>query len=1248
MSAEYDETAPRRRRKRTIVAYSHPDIKSVETEMSHVKERSANEAGSKIPDRNHMEDRALGKRTSIEKSRDHSDVNGEDSEKEHGINGTLSGLDNVMVNPPGSDGDTYFNEGVVSCEKDARQAIMETEQVEVNQNRGETGAMTSIVNDIVYDETKPKRLAHPNHLKVHIDPNNEEVLRESINYLISPTSPNRQRKRSYLSAGETTEKDNHALKSVRPQNKVKKDVKHAGDQQSPEVKSSNVLPCSVQLLKNDAAEIVHANAPSRKISLDAKLEEGYSIQEVLNKGSPLRRKISSDARLQHPITEQITSPVESTKTRRVSFGTSTLVNGIQLVPLNDQPKTVHEEPEHMLEHTADETTWNDTSLGARPKQITRISETEQEHTEQDDYSQDNVDNEGTMVRRESEISFSEGEEDYFVNRANVADDEDSLRGAHSSAASTPPPSYHEYTNDRLKRLPRPENKNHINNDTVDIVSHQMTKDPYKLSTCSLPATFERRESSDSLVPKSILKTRSTDCVSLVSEDSFAPKPLKIRKDSIALFLDHNGAVAMQEMRDQYNHRRLKFFTKSNIKQLWSERKQLLEQYKLHLLVLGLFLLTFTFVVIGLHFHSAEKKYLETSQKVFFDGTKRTLTINDIDGLDTFSGTLGLDIPMWKNPTHCYPNYAEISDKTCLSWKEHGRLDIAHFVSQNTQCYNVTWKMLEGTYPFDCYNLGDGHWFGPMNKSESKWPIQDSAFTFTVNKAKHHESGTFSSAVEYYWISSKGETVVVDSNYPVEISWNTRRSGSFCVIGKNNGDFFLEGDDMNFKTFAYTVCNGVNMMDTHRYIRQRYFPKITEMPGVQSIEFPHWSTEWDSDTITLNDTIIENLATLLALHKLNCSSIEIDGKWEANIGDITFNEKFFDNLTDTFSIVKKAGCQLSLNVFPFFSYNSLHFQELALKDFLIRDVGGTVPALLKWEHGVGAMLDVSNPLAREWFSNKIRNLSETYDIRTFRLAYGTSSWVPHKPVFHVDHLTPNQLKHMFSDMVSDLGNSIVESTSQSQHISTLLGIPSSVVEHGNAKCLKNIIPDVLNLGIMGYPFVLSDGFEVDPIKADRDKYPSMDLYIRWMQLSAFLPAVRYTIKPWEYDKSVIQQARYLSKLHSETITKVIYETSNATLNGDPIIQPMWWNNTGDETSFTIDDQFIVAGKYLVAPILCESSEPTSHVVRDIYIPAGVWRDVFTEKAVIGPMWLKSYKVPQFQIPYFERIPLYSSDNNGDGN
>lgn len=1135
---------------------------------------------------------------------------------------------------------------------------------------GNTNQAASLVSDVIYDETKPRRLPHPKSNKLDLDRTRDQnnAFQESINRLISPDddsgSPKRRNRKPLMSVKsapivtsqnnatssppgasgyprsriESTPPSRTARQEYSLENKPIQTIQVPNYKQSPDTKRRKVSsPVQRLIVKNSPlAAAAAACSKDRKISVEARLGHYYDRSYI-----PPKRKISSDARLEHRYAEeQLRLPSNSGPKRKVSFDTTTLINGRKMMPLNDE-YTVKEEPEKEI-------------MSKRPTNlnIPTVILTSPEDDKPAEENEENIEEE-KQCENNSNSNSEYSEEGYasgYDNSAYVADEEPEDEDFYSENSRSKQAYASGGTIESERRTTRLSavTDQPMGFDEPAVISH--TAENFnsnrfrvkKVSDSSLPDRYGRKIStgSDLSPPRSILKVKRDDGDSLVSEDSIAGKSFKVRKDSLALFMDQHGQLsAVEELRKEHEGKNFNFrcFGKSQIRQLWTDRKMLVEKYKLHLVVLVLFLLTFAFVIIGLHYHSEHNEMIATSQKVFFEPRKRHFTLRDPRGDDTLSGTLGLDIPAWKMPTHCHSNFKSITEKSCLKWKEHGQLDIAYFVENRTQCYNITWNILPGTSVFDCINVADRYWYGPLNTTTSQWPIRDKQFTFNVNNTKHYGSGTFASAVEYYWLSSNGEAVVVDSHYALEISWNVRKPGAFCLMWKPPG----KTKQRSWHNFSYAVCNGDNIQYTHALIRKRYYPAITSIPDKAFLSYPHWSAVADSDQFNLNDSIIDGVVSEMKKNRMNCSSIEIDGKWERKYGDLTFDTHDFDNITDLVKAVSSSGCNLSLHVYPYFDFHSANFLEGMNHKYFIRDSGGTVPALLHWEHGVGAMLDVSNPAAREWYSTKLRNVATKLGINTFRLVYGSSSWIPSNSVFHTDEISPTNLKLMFSDLLSSLGNAVVESTSHSQHISTLITISSSVVNDGRRYCLKNIIPDVLNLGLMGYPFVMADGFDVSDKFEKSDGYlpPSRDLYIRWMQLSTFFPAVRYTVKPWRYDSKVLEASRRLSQFHSMAVMNFIYQYQGKIMAGAPILQPMWWNRSNEKDTFLIDDQFILADAYLVAPILCECQVDNDVAERDIYIPAGVWKDINDDRVVIGPKWLRRYKASQFQIPLFERMPEY---------
>ncbi|KAK9522969.1 hypothetical protein VZT92_019403 [Zoarces viviparus] len=136
-------------------------------------------------------------------------------------------------------------------------------------------------------------------------------------------------------------------------------------------------------------------------------------------------------------------------------------------------------------------------------------------------------------------------------------------------------------------------------------------------------------------------------------------------------------------------------------------------------------------------------------------------------------------------------------------------------------------------------------------------------------------------------------------------------------------------------------------------------------------------------------------------------------------------------------------------------------------------------------------------------------------------------------------------------------------------------------------------------------------------------------IRWLELSAFMPAMQFSIPPWAYDNEVVQIAQKFTELHETLVAPRVLELAGEVLDtGDPIIRPLWWIANDDEAAYKIDSQFLIGDDLMVAPVL----EPGKQE-RDIYLPAGRWRSYKGEHFDKGPMYLTDYPVDLDEIAFF---------------
>ena len=99
-------------------------------------------------------------------------------------------------------------------------------------------------------------------------------------------------------------------------------------------------------------------------------------------------------------------------------------------------------------------------------------------------------------------------------------------------------------------------------------------------------------------------------------------------------------------------------------------------------------------------------------------------------------------------------------------------------------------------------------------------------------------------------------------------------------------------------------------------------------------------------------------------------------------------------------------------------------------------------------------------------------------------------------------------------------------------------------------------------------------------------------------------------------------------------KSLYE--EASINGSPLIRPMFYEFPEDAKCWEISDQYMFGPKYLVAPIL-----HYNEFEREVYLPAGRWkpahRDVYDRcEDVIEGGKTVSVKAPLEYMPVFEIV------------
>jgi alpha-glucosidase (family GH31 glycosyl hydrolase) len=100
--------------------------------------------------------------------------------------------------------------------------------------------------------------------------------------------------------------------------------------------------------------------------------------------------------------------------------------------------------------------------------------------------------------------------------------------------------------------------------------------------------------------------------------------------------------------------------------------------------------------------------------------------------------------------------------------------------------------------------------------------------------------------------------------------------------------------------------------------------------------------------------------------------------------------------------------------------------------------------------------------------------------------------------------------------------------------------------------------------------------------------------------------------------------------------VAREAAHAAANGTPLMRALLLDHPDDPVAWTVQDQYKFGRQLLVAPVVEEVATE-----RTLYLPAGVWIDLWSGEQFMGNQWI-TVEAPWERIPVFAHggsiIPL----------
>ncbi|XP_049813570.1 myogenesis-regulating glycosidase-like [Schistocerca nitens] len=251
--------------------------------------------------------------------------------------------------------------------------------------------------------------------------------------------------------------------------------------------------------------------------------------------------------------------------------------------------------------------------------------------------------------------------------------------------------------------------------------------------------------------------------------------------------------------------------------------------------------------------------------------------------------------------------------------------------------------------------------------------------------------------------------------------------------------------------------------------------------------------------------------------------------------------------------------------------------------------------------------------------------------SFMFDFGETSYLPQAPQLSPLERAPVVYTDAYAKAVAQFGPMArLRSGVESQRLPKFFHMDAVDTAWSAQNGLKTLLPKLLEVSLQGYPFVMPErvgGSAKTGVIATRE------LYIRWLEASAFMPAVHFRTVPWDYENESVELARNLTALRAQYGPNIVELMKQAVEDGTPVNRPIWWLDPTDYTALKISNEYLLGDDLLVVPVTYRTATR-----RDIYLPKGYWRDeVDPEHPTIrGPTWLYAYPAPLSTLPYFTRV------------
>ena len=410
-------------------------------------------------------------------------------------------------------------------------------------------------------------------------------------------------------------------------------------------------------------------------------------------------------------------------------------------------------------------------------------------------------------------------------------------------------------------------------------------------------------------------------------------------------------------------------------------------------------------------------------------------------------------------------------------------------------------------------------------------------------------------------------------------------------------------------------------------------KYTALTG-RAPQLPEWSfglwlstsfvTDYDEKTVTAFIDEMEKREIPLDVFHFDCFWMR-EYQW----CDFQWDPRTFPEPAAMLARLKAKGLKISLWINPYIAQASPLFAEGKRGGYFLKRSDGSVWQWDLWQAG-NAIVDFTNPAARDWFKSKLRPLLEM-GVDCFKTDFGER--IPTDVTYH-NGADPMQMHNLYTQLYNATVWELLQEVKGKDAIvfarSATVGGQKMPVHWGgdNSSSFESMAESLrggLSLSLSGFGYWSHDigGFEGHPDPA---------VFKRWLAFGLLSSHSRLhgneSIRvPWSIDEEAVDVTRTFVNLKKKLHPYLVETMREVSEKGLPMMRPMLLAFPEDPTAWFLDQQYMLGPDLLVAPVFTASGEVT------FYLPAGQWRNYFTDEIIEGGRWLT-------ETHGFKSLPLYS--------